>query len=79
MSKHTITQGLHIEKLTFLRHGLEKTVTNDMALDFQISQGVKTRFEPKLGKSCTLSLPVDLEKALSELEKIGVILRQLIE
>ena len=38
-----------------------------MSFDLQISQGVKTRFEPKLEKSCTFSLPVDLEKTLSEL------------
>ena len=42
-----------------------------MALHLQISQGVKTRFEPELEKSFTLNLPVDLEKTLSDLEKIG--------
>ena len=51
MSKHTIRQRLHIEKLTFLRHDLEKTVIDDKALDLQISQGLKTRFDPKLEKS----------------------------
>ena len=60
-----------MEKLTFLRHDLEKTVIDDKALDLQISQGLKTRFDPKLEKSCTLNFPVDLEKTLSDLEKIG--------
>ena len=39
--KHTIRQGLYIEKHTFLRPGLEKTVTDDMVLDLQIKQGLK--------------------------------------
>ena len=43
--QNTIRQRL--EKLTFLRHGLEKTVTFDTALDLPISQGLKTCFEPK--------------------------------
>ena len=41
-----------------------------MALDLQVSEGVKTRFEPKLENSCRLNLPVDLEKTLRDLEKI---------
>ena len=69
VSKHTIKQGLHIEKLTILRHGLEETVINDMAIDLQIPQGVKTRFQPKLEKSCTMNLPVDLDKTLVTVRK----------
>ena len=42
-----------------------------MALNLGISQGAKTRFEPNFKKSHTLSLPVHLEKTLSDLEKMG--------
>ena len=42
-----LEQGSHREKLTFSRHGHEKTVAADTASNLSISQGVKSRFEPK--------------------------------
>ena len=62
------------EKLSLLRIRLQATVTVDVALNLEISQGFKTRFEPKLEKSRTLSLPLHLEKTLSYLEKIREIM-----
>ena len=70
VSKHTIRQGLS-PVTVFSRPCRKKCQFSmcNMALDLQISQDVKTRFEPKLEKPCALNLPVDLEKTLSDLRK----------
>ena len=72
VSKHTIRQDYTLRNSHYSGTPWENSYPWYMAVDLQISydQGIKTRFESKLGKSCTLSLPVDLEKTLSDCAKI---------
>ena len=59
-------------KLTFLRHGLEKTVVADIALDLEISQPFlkvsKHALSRNLEKFRTLGLSADLKKTLKNEE-----------
>ena len=53
VSKHTLRQGSHLEKLTFFTASdLEKPVGADMALDLETSQGVKTHHQTRIIVQC---------------------------